>query len=200
MVVILGGWGLLSGFRRGMAGQVCSLLGMAFGIVCARALMEDAEEVLRMLFPFLTGHVGSGFIYSTLAAGGVYVIVYVLFTTLTRTLRNVLRMFHVGILDSMAGAFFGALKYLVVLSIVFNCIVCVNPGSVLVKSSSDSDGNLLGGVMAIAPGILGSLSCSDFALLLQLHEARKISQAQPCNVNSCSIYMVSLTENSSRET
>lgn len=205
LVVGLGTWGLISGFRRGISGQICSLLGMAFGIVCARALMFEAQDVARSFFPVFKGHTGADFIYSTIAAGSIYTIVYVLFVTLTKVLHGALKRLPVGILNSMGGSVVGALKYLIVLSIFFNCIVCLHPASVLVKSSSDSDGNILGGVMDIAPGMLGSLSCTDFALSLQLEEAGKISDngakamtpstcPKPIAIEICLLYKCAVDE------
>lgn len=184
-VIALGGWGLLTGFRHGLLGQIPSLLGIAFGAVCVRAFQADAVEVVKSFFPFLAGHLGAEFIYSTAAAASLYALVYILFRSLTGVLRGAIAVFNFGVLDSLGGAALGALKYLLGLSLLFNCVACFNPGSVLVKSSADNDGNLLGAVMAIAPGVLGCLGSSDLALDLQLEEARKISW-QPFETDKCS--------------
>lgn len=168
--------GILRGFRRGLSGQVSAVLGFAFGAVCAHAFAPEFELVLRDWIPGISHKVGAGFIYSVIATGLIYIAVYCLFAGLTGILRGAMAVFHTGLLDSLFGAAFGCMKYLIGLSLLFNVIVCFQPDSVLLKSSTASDGNLIEGAMAIAPWVLGSLCYDDYAHILQLHEARKISK------------------------
>ncbi len=182
-IVILGFgiFGVLTGFRRGLTGQVSDVLGFAFGAVCAHAFVEDVEWMLRDWLPSIASMVGAQFVYSIVAAALIYISVYFLFSSLTKVLKGAMVVFHVGMLDSLLGATFGCLKYLVALSLIFNVVVCFKADSVLLKSSTASDGNLIEGVMAVAPWILGSLSLDEYAHLIQLHEARKISQDKTIN-------------------
>lgn len=176
LILALGIYGILSGFRHGLSGQVCSVLGFAFGAVSAHAFGEPCEEMLRSWCPSIAHVVGGQFIYSVMAAAVIYIAVYYLFTLLTGALRGALQTFQVGMLDSLFGAAFGCMKFLIGLSLFFNIIVCIDPDSVLLKSSTASDGNLIEGVMALAPMMLGSLDYDDYSHIIQLHEARKISQ------------------------
>lgn len=180
IVIAVALWGVVKGFRRGFTGQLPGVLGFSFGIVCARLFSPEGEGVARSLFPWIEGHAGSQFVYSVLSAVGIYIIVYVAFGVLTGVLRSAMQVFETGILDRLSGAVFTLLRYLMVLSIVYNLILCVDPDSSLMRQVRADDGNVVEGVVLMAPGLLGCLDCEDLSHILQLREARKIS------VNQCS--------------
>jgi len=179
IVIAVAGLAVIKGFRSGFTGQVSGILGFAFGTVCAHVFDSEAEAFIRMIFPGLQGRPGSSFIYSVTSAVLVYVVVYLLFRMLTRVLRSAMQVFYVGMLDSLLGAAFCLVKYMLLVSIVYNLILCVNPSSSLMKYASADDGNVVECVMLLAPGLLGCGSFEDLAHILQLKEARKIS----CNLN-----------------
>lgn len=173
-------WGIVSGYRRGLTGQVCSLLGVALGAVAAHAFSDEAALWARQVLPGLSSHVGAPFVYSFLGSVAVFALAWLLCSALTGILRSALSVLQVGMLDRLLGCAFGLAKCMIVVSVLFNAIVCIHPQSTLLKHSTDSDGNLVSVAMAVAPEVIGSLSNEELAHLLQLHEARKISmQAAP---------------------
>lgn len=167
---------VISGFRRGFTGQVSGILGFAFGTVCAHVFAPQSEALVRSILPGIQGHTGSAFIYSVLSAALVYTVVYLLFKMLTKVLRSAMQVFCVGMLDSLLGAAFCLLKYMLFISIVYNLILCVNPQSSLMKYAEADDGNVVEAVLYLAPGMLGCGSVDDLYHLLQLREAKKISR------------------------
>lgn len=170
---------VIKGFRSGFTGQVSGVLGFAFGTVCAHVFDDQAEGIVRGLLPGLEGHVGAAFIYSVISAAMVYVAVFMVFRIFTRVLRSAMQVFYVGMLDKLLGAAFCLTKYMLVLSIIYNLILCVNPSSKLLKYATAEDGNIVEVVMMLAPGLLGCYSYEDLSHLIQLKEAKKIS----CNIN-----------------
>lgn len=178
IVIAVAGLAVIKGFRSGFTGQVSGILGFAFGTVCAHVFDAEAEALMRALLPGLQGTPGSSFIYSVTSAVVVYVAVYLLFRMFTKVLRSAMQVFYVGMLDSLLGAAFCLVKYMLVVSIVYNLILCVNPSSSLLRYASADDGNVVECVMLLAPGLLGCGSVEDLAHILQLKEARKIS----CNI------------------
>ena len=134
---------------------------------------------MRAILPGFEGRAGASFIYSVTAAALVYVAVYMLFRMMTKVLRSAMQVFYVGMLDKLLGAAFSLTKYMLLLSIIYNLIICVNPSSSLMKYATADDGNVVEGVMLLAPGLLGCHSIEDLSHLLQLREAKKIS----CNIN-----------------
>lgn len=181
IVIVVAAVAVIKGFHSGFTGQISGILGFAFGTVCSHVFSDQAESVIRFLFPGLQGHVGAGFIYSVTAAALIYVVVFLLFRLLTRVLKSAMQVFYVGMLDKLLGSAFCLAKYMLLLSIIYNLIVCINPSSQLVKFATADDGNVVECVMLLAPELLGCHSIEDFSHLLQLREARKISHNIICH-------------------
>lgn len=174
-VLVVAALAVVKGFRRGFTGQVSGILGLAFGAVCAHVFEDSAEEAVRSLLPGIRHVAGSAFIYSVLGTGCVYLAVYFAFRALTGVLRSAMQVFCVGMLDSLLGAAFCLVKYLVILSLAFNLILCVDPQSRLLRYADADDGNIVQCVLLLAPGVLGCRSVEDLSHILQLREAKKIS-------------------------
>lgn len=179
IVIVVGAVAVIKGFHSGFTGQVSGVLGFAFGTVCTHVFSDQADTFMRAVLPWLSGHVGAGFIYSVTSSALVYGAVYLFFKFFTRVLRSAMQVFYVGMLDKLLGAAFCLMKYMLVLSIVYNLIVCVDPSSPLMKCATADDGNVVEGVMLLAPGLLGCTSFEDLSHLIQLREARKISYNLP---------------------
>lgn len=179
IVIAVAALAVIKGFRSGFTGQVSGILGFAFGTVCAHVFDEQAEGFVRMLLPGIQGRLGAAFIYSVISAVLVYVVVYMLFKMFTKVLRSAMQVFYVGMLDSLMGSVFCLVKYMLVVSIVYNLILCVNPSSPLMRYANADDGNVVECVILLAPGLLGCGSVEDLSHLIQLREAKKIS----CNIN-----------------
>lgn len=191
IVIVVAAFAVIKGFRTGFTGQISGILGFAFGAVCAHVFEPDAEEIYRSLFPGIRNAVGSAFIYSVMASVTVYCIVFLCFRLFTKVLRAAMQVFYVGMLDSIFGAAFSLLKYLLFISILFNLILCVNPNSSLLKATSSDDGNVVEAVVLLAPAVLGCGSALDLSHLIQLREAKKIS----CNLR---VQPLVIKENSHR--
>ena len=176
IVIMVAAYAVIKGFRQGFTGQISGILGFAFGTVCAHVFEPEVEVFYRMILPGVRRAPGGAFIYSVLSAVTVYWAVYIAFKTFTKVLKSAMQVFYVGMLDSILGALFSLLKYMLVLSIVYNLVLCVNPRSPLLKYSNADDGNVVEAVVLLAPGILGCGSVNDLSHLLQLYEAKKISR------------------------
>lgn len=176
LALLAGSQALIRGFRRGLTRQVCALLGLAFGVVCAHIFADEGQRLARMLFPDIESHYCSGFIYSLISAAGIYTCVFLCFRWLTRVLGRALEVIHTGIFNALLGSGFNLTKTLLMLSMAYNSVVCVDPSSKLMKYASASDGNVVEAVMRLAPALLGSMSLEDLEHLIKLHEARDISQ------------------------
>lgn len=181
LVISVAAYSVIRGFRNGFTGQVPGVLGLAFGLVCAHIFAEDVADGIRLLFPSIRTRVGSAFTCSVVGAVVVYVVVYMLFKSLTGVFRKIMEVFEVGILDCIFGSVFSLLKYMLGVSIFLNLLVCVNPRTPLMKHISSDDGNIVGEVMLMASGMLGCVSCEDLHHHLQLRDATRIS----CNITTC---------------
>lgn len=176
--------GVLRGYRRGLTGMVTCVLGMAFGIVCSHIFIEGATSVIMEWLPNGVRTRGTHYLASNLGAGMIFFIVYALFKSVTGVIRQAMENVGTGLLDSLIGAGFCLINYMLMLSIAYNILVGLNPESALMRYGRADDGNISSVVMSLAPATLGSCSFSDFAHEEQLREAKKISLNlfNPCDV------------------
>lgn len=172
-------WGVIVGYRQGLTGLVTSVLGMAFGIVCSHIFAEGVTEALQewvtTVFPQSSLYSEGRYLASNLGCGAVYFAVYFIFRSLTGVIRNAMESLGSGLLNSILGTLFCVVNYLLMLSIVYNIYVGMNPESPLMRHGQADDGNICSAVMAIGPACLGSESFDQFAHERQLRDARKIS-------------------------
>ncbi len=180
IAIMVAAYGVIKGYRRGLTGMVTSVLGLAFGIVCAHIFLDGASDLVASVLPARVNMRAEGYLSSNLGAGLVFFIVYSVFESITKIIRAAMGMMGFGLLNSLLGAFFCVCNYLLMLSITYNVMVGFNPESALMRHGKADDGNIIEAVMWIAPAALGSESFSEFAHEEQLRQARKIS----CNYQS----------------
>lgn len=167
--------GLFRGFRVGLLRQISEILGFVFGVVAARTLGPGFAEWLAPWFPHFYDAVAKTFFLSVLAYAVIWSLSLLLFSMLTRVLDYILSFFSVGVVNSLAGALFSLLKYLMFLSVLFDLAICRPFESPLMHCARHDDGNLVDAVIRLAPEVLGTMSADEYILRVQLWEARSIS-------------------------
>lgn len=167
--------GMFRGFRKGLTRQVSDVIGFVFGIVAARAVGPDLTVWLTSWMPQFYHPVAKTFFCEILAYGSIWGICLLLFSLLTSVIGVILGVLQVGLMNSLAGAAFSLLKYIMVISLLFDLAICRPVGSPLMHCAIHDDGNLVGSVISLAPALLGTMSAEDYLLHVQLWEARKIS-------------------------
>lgn len=167
--------GIFRGFNAGLMRQVSGVLGFIFGIVAARALGPDFAAWIAGWFPHLYHPVAKMFFVSILGYGIIWAICMLLFSMFAGVLNFILGMIPVGIMNSIAGAVFSLVKYLMFLSILFDLALCRPFDSPLMHCARHDDGNLVNEVIRLAPELLGTMSAEEYVHKVQLWEARSIS-------------------------
>ncbi len=167
--------GMFRGFHTGLMRQVSGVLGFVFGIVAARVLGPGLSSWLAGWFPQFYHPVAKTFFLSIFAYGSIWSLTMLVFSIFTGVLNFVLGMIPVGIVNSIAGAAFSTLKYLMFLSILFDLAICRPFESPLMHCAQHDDGNLVDGVIRLAPELLGTMSAEEYILSVQLWEAKSIS-------------------------
>lgn len=175
MVIAVALVGMWRGFNAGLMRQVSGVLGFIFGIVAARALGPDFAAWLAGWFPQVYHPVAKTFFVSILAYGIIWGLSMFLFSMFTGILNFILGLIPVGIVNSIAGAAFCLLKYLMFLSLLFDLAICRPFDSPLMHCARHDDGNLVDGVIRLAPELLGTMSAEEYVHKVQLWEARTIS-------------------------
>lgn len=176
IAIVVAAWGVITGYRHGLTGMVTSVLGLAFGLIIARIVGEGLTDVIEGILPSGIIERSDYYLSSNLACGGVFLIVYSIFVSITSIIRKAIVGLASGLFNSLMGAIFCLYDYLLILSVCYNIIVGFDPECRLMRHGKADDGNIIEAVMWIAPAALGSESFGEFALQEQLREARKISR------------------------
>lgn len=172
LVLALAVW---RGWSRGLLHQLATLLGLAFGIVFVRIFGSDVSLWLQETCPQLGRGVFPEYTYSMVAAAIVFGVVYMLFSLLATVLNSALCIFRLGALNSIAGAAFSLMKWVVALSVILNLWLGLSPDSRLADYCDDGDGNVVELVMAVSPALFGTESPDDLEHRRQQEEAKTIS-------------------------
>lgn len=168
-------YAVVKGYRKGVFRQVPMLIGFGLGVICSHLFSAPVEEMLREMFPSVGVKPQGTFVYSILSRGLVYLLVYELFSFITGFLKIFFAPLPKGMLGSLGGAAFMAVRYMLAVSIIYNFVLCWDIDSSLLKYAKADDGNIVEEVMLIAPAILGGEDVGDLAHRLQLEEAKCIS-------------------------
>lgn len=164
------------GFRAGFIGCVADVLGLGFGITCARMFGPNVEAWLRGALPSWGGRVTGDFAYSLAAATLIFIVTFIIFRLVGQVLKSAMSVLSVGTFNSLAGSLFSLVEYLLFASLALNVFVAVRPRSSLMKTATDDDGNIVRETMLVAPALLGCESFEELAHRIQLDDARRISE------------------------
>lgn len=163
------------GFNRGLARQVPAIIGVAFGIISARLLAPGLVDIIYGAIPSVHGKVEQTFVYDTVSTAGIFVVVYVVFKSVTGFIGKVFDKKEHTILNNIGGAVFGMFRYLLGVAIAFNMWVAIDRDSQLLKYVKSDDGNAVEEIMLLSPALLGGEDVDELSHRIQLEEAKKIS-------------------------
>lgn len=175
IIVAVAVWSVFSGYRMGIMRQGGTVIGIAFGIVAARLLAQAAIEVVNGWIPSFIQGFNRPILCETLTSGGIFLIGYSFISLCGSPLGKLLSVIRIGIIGSLCGALFRLFEFMIIVSILYNIIAAIAPASDLTRMSSRHDGNIVEGVMMIAPPILGFPGAEEVAFRQQMEDARKIS-------------------------
>ncbi|MDE7160215.1 MAG: CvpA family protein [Muribaculaceae bacterium] len=175
LVIIAGLYGLFRGWRLGLTGQIASLLGVGFGAVCACVFAPQTEEWIRDLFPGLISRPGGDWVCCYVGGAATFAAVYTLFGLLGGVCRIVMEGYGKGTLDSAAGCLFCAFRYLLWIGVIYDLLFSLSPSQTLRHCVMSDDGNVVQGVMYMAPPLTGCEDLDEYLHLLELDRARSIS-------------------------
>lgn len=145
-------FGLVSGFVSGFIKQVASLGGLILAIVGARYLSPVFEKLLRSWFSF------SESLYSPLA----YLIAFLLILfgcrLIALALHKVAKWAMLGGVNRVMGMAFGALKYILLVSILINIYDLIDRDSVVINKEYKENSRLYRPVKAVVRKIFPFMS------------------------------------------
>lgn len=175
LVIAVSVWGIISGYRKGIIRLMGSVLAVAFGIVAVHVFAADFTETVSRWLPSGISGFQRSFLGQTLTCGIIYIVVWGVVTLLMLPLRLVLKLFGTGVIGSITGAVFRTFQYLLLLSLVYNVIVDIDPTGNLARTARFHDGNIVEAVLKIAPAVLDFPGAEEVGHRQQLEDAKKIS-------------------------
>lgn len=139
--------GALYGLIKGVFRQLGSLGGFVAGVLVSRLFGGSFASLLQQMFDLPAG-VSRIAAYSLL-----FLLVYLICLQLMRLIHHISQQVALGWLDRLAGALFGALKYLVIFSILLNFVHIIDPKVRMLPAREVSTSHLYGYALRIAPAL-----------------------------------------------
>ena len=129
IILIALGAGVIVGFMKGFIRQLASILGLIVGLLAAKALYTSLAV---KLCPTVTD---SMTVAQVLAFVIIWITVPLIFTLVASVLTKALEAVSLGWLNRMLGAGLGALKYLLLVSLVICVIQFIDSDSQLISQT-----------------------------------------------------------------
>ena len=129
IILIALGAGVIVGFMKGFIRQLASILGLIVGLLAAKALYTSLAV---KLCPTVTD---SMTVAQILAFVIIWIAVPLIFTLVASVLTKALEAVSLGWLNRMLGAGLGALKYLLLVSLVICVIQFIDSDSQLINQT-----------------------------------------------------------------
>ena len=130
IILIALGAGVIVGFMKGFIRQLASILGLIVGLLAAKALYTSLAV---KLCPTVTD---SMTVAQILAFVIIWIAVPLIFTLVASVLTKALEAVSLGWLNRMLGAGLGALKYLLLVSLVICVIQFIDSDSQLISQTN----------------------------------------------------------------
>lgn len=153
LILIAVGAGLIIGWWRGLIQQLASLAALIVAIALTRIGGGVMTDFLLAVVPDLGGSTWGASILGHII---LFVAAYIGLRLAARLLKDIIGRLHVSAIDKLAGAGVGVLKYLFVLSLVFNLWNVVAPDSRPVKSEKMLGGKPYELTLDVAPWLFSS--------------------------------------------
>ena len=125
ILIILGG--LVLGYRKGLIGQLSSLVSWIVAIVLCYKCGDLVKELFLAFVPSAANWPLSSITVKTVSLAFAFLIVMVIIRLLMRLFKGTLDSIHLGFLDKAGGSLLFMFKYAFLLSIVLNLLYAINP-------------------------------------------------------------------------
>lgn len=132
IILIAVGTGVVMGFMKGFIRQLASILGLIAGLLAARALYTPFAE---RLCPTITDSMTLAQILSFIV---IWLAVPLLFTLVASVLTKAVEAVSLGWLNRWLGSGLGALKYLLLVSLVIGVIEFIDTDNKLINQTKKS--------------------------------------------------------------
>lgn len=164
LIVFVGA--VIYGFRRGIIRQLGAFAALFAAVLACRCFGDAATDIMLSLTggdAEASSEAAATVDYSAGVLGNValFLMVYVVVKLLAGGLRTVAKALFMGPIDSVLGAVFTILEWMMGLSLALNLWTAIFPESALMKASELGNGLALKSIMDLGPWMLGILKATD---------------------------------------
>jgi len=152
LIVVLAAFGAFTGYRKGLLSGIGSAAGLLIGIIVCRLAGDAFYSMMAAGHPSWAESPYAGRVMAEII---LFAIVYAATVIAAGFAKSIIHSLCLGGFDRIGGAAFGALKYLLLLSIVLNLIYVIDPAASIFHSSDLLGGLCLKAVMRLGPWIWG---------------------------------------------
>ena len=132
-IIIIMAIGAVMGFTKGLVRQLASMLGLVAGLIAARGLYASLAE---QLCPSITNSMTVAQILSFLI---IWIVVPLLFSVAATLITRALDAFSLGFVNRWLGSGLGAIKYLLVVSLVICVIEYIDSNNKIISETNKND-------------------------------------------------------------
>lgn len=147
LIIILVGLGLAKGLLEGLVRQLVSLMGIILGTWVAIHYADMAAVFLQEIHDF------PEYVWKPLSFFLPFIVVLLFGNLLATIIQRLLSEIGLGPLNHVAGAVFGGMKAILLLSIAFNLLQLFDRNSRIIKESTKEESFSYHPVLKVAPAI-----------------------------------------------
>ena len=125
ILIVLGG--LVLGYRKGLIGQLSSLISWVVAIVLCYKCGDLAKNIFLSIVPSAEQWPLSSITVKTVSLAFAFLIVMVIIRLAMRLFKGALDSVKLGFVDKLGGSLLFMFKYAFVLSIILNLLYAINP-------------------------------------------------------------------------
>ena len=125
ILIVLGG--LVLGYRKGLIGQLSSLISWVVAIVLCYKCGDLVKDIFLSIVPSAAQWPLSSITVKTVSLAFAFLIVMVIIRLAMRLFKGALDSVKLGFVDKMGGSLLFMFKYAFVLSIILNLLYAINP-------------------------------------------------------------------------
>lgn len=148
IIIVLVGIGMIKGLLDGLVRQLVSLMGIIAGSWVAIQYADATATFLQKVHDF------PEYIWKPLSFFLPFILVLILGNLLATIIQKLLAEIGLGPLNHVAGAVFGGLKAILLISVALNLFQMIDGGNRIIKSSKKSESIAFYPVLRVSPALL----------------------------------------------
>lgn len=154
ILIVLGG--IVLGYRKGLLGQLSSLIAWAVSIVLCYKCSDQVEALFLAIMPSAAQWPLSSITVRTVSLSLAFLAVMLVIRLVMRLFKGALNTVHLGFIDNVGGAALFMFKYAFVLSLALNLLYAFNPDMDTFGTMHIMDNKPYEFTLDLMPRVLGS--------------------------------------------